>query len=102
MTIADLGVQPVQPCAAVKNGGIMVTVRVSSKGQIASPKAIREQVGLKEGAELAISVRGRDVIPRKVVDGSWRRWRGVLKSTYALQEHEREPREEIERDAKDS
>ena len=78
----------------------MLTAKVSSKGQVAIPKAIREQIGLQEGSELAISVQGRDLILRKVPAGSWRRWRGVLKGSGALQEHEREHREEIERDAK--
>ena len=76
----------------------MVTVRISSKGKIAIPKAIREEVGLEEGTELAIEIAGQDLIMRKVPSGSWRRWRGVLKGTNALEELEREHREEIERD----
>ena len=77
----------------------MIIVRVSSKGQIAIPKTIREQIGLTEGTDLAISVENQDLIMRKVSIGSWRRWRGVLKGSGALQEHEQEHREELRRDA---
>ena len=63
----------------------MVTVRVSSKGQIAIPKSIREQGGRKEGTELAIPVENRAIMLRKVADTSWRRWRGALKRGPAAQ-----------------
>jgi len=76
----------------------MMTVRVSANGEIAIPKSVREQIGLEEGAELAIAVEGQDLVIRKVVGGSWRRWRGVLKGTNALQAHEQEHREELKRD----
>jgi AbrB family looped-hinge helix DNA binding protein len=78
----------------------MVTARISSKGQIAIPKSIREQAGLKEGTELAISVENRAVMLRKVADTSWRRWRGALKGTGAIEELEQEHRREVERDEK--
>ncbi|MBI1748265.1 MAG: AbrB/MazE/SpoVT family DNA-binding domain-containing protein [Acidobacteria bacterium] len=76
----------------------MVTVRISSKGQIAIPKSIRDKVGLEEGTALAIVVRNQDLVMRKVPSGSWRRWRGALKGTNVLEDLEREHREEINQD----
>ena len=80
----------------------MITVRVSSKGQIAIPKAIREQVGLDTGTELAIEIKGQELVIKKIPRHSWRRWRGVLKGSDALQEHEQEHREELKKDAEGS
>lgn len=76
----------------------MITVKVSSKGQIAIPKSIRTEAGFKEGSRVEVRLRGRDVILRKSEQGTWRRWRGVLKGTRALAEHEREHRDELAAD----
>jgi AbrB family looped-hinge helix DNA binding protein len=76
----------------------MVTVKISSKGQIAIPKEIRKQLRLKEGSEIALEVHEKELVMRKVRAKSWRRWRGVLKGTGMLQDLEREHREELQKD----
>ena len=40
----------------------METVTVSSKGQIAIPKLIREALNLSEGTKLTLDVRGGEII----------------------------------------
>lgn len=37
-------------------------MKVTSKGQITIPKAIREQFGLRPGTEVEVIVRGEDVL----------------------------------------
>ena len=41
-----------------------MTVRLGAKGQIVVPKAVREQLGLKEGDALMLMVDGQRVILR--------------------------------------
>jgi AbrB family looped-hinge helix DNA binding protein len=52
---------------------------VSSKGQIAIPKAIRERLNLKAGTQLAVDVQGESLILRRVVSEfpDWRTMRGM-------------------------
>lgn len=78
------------------------TTRVSSKGQVVIPKAIRQQAGLREGTELAIELEGESVILRKARARSWRKWQGMLGGTGALQELEMEHRREVRKDAQRS
>ena len=74
----------------------MEKVTVSSKGQIAIPKAIRDALNLSEGAKLTLEVRGRDIVLSK--EPAWRKLQGAgagreLMSTFATvkkQERERE------------
>ncbi len=40
----------------------MTTVKVSSKGQIVLPKAIREKFGIKEGDELEVLDFGNEIV----------------------------------------
>lgn len=75
----------------------MKTLKISSKVQVVIPKMIRSRLGLKEGAELSVVNQGQNLTMRKVSSTSWRRWRGTLKGTNALQEHE----QEVERDAQE-
>ncbi len=42
----------------------VMTVRLGAKGQIVVPKAVREQLGLKEGDALMLVVDGQRVILR--------------------------------------
>ncbi len=42
----------------------VMTVRLGAKGQIVVPKAVREQLGLKEGDALMLMVEGQRVILR--------------------------------------
>jgi AbrB family looped-hinge helix DNA binding protein len=81
-------------------GENLITVRVSSKGQIVIPKAIRDKLGFSQGTGVDIGIQGSDLVLRKSKLKSWRKWRGALKGSKALQEHEKEHREEIQQDVK--
>jgi AbrB family looped-hinge helix DNA binding protein len=74
----------------------MLTVRLSAKGQMVIPKEVREEFDLHEGDLLSVKIEGDSLILRKVKEGNWRRWEGILKDTSALRDHEREHREEVE------
>ena len=53
----------------------MEQVTVSSKGQIAIPKQIREALNLKQGSKLTLEVRGHEIVLSK--GGAWRKLRGA-------------------------
>lgn len=53
----------------------MDKVTVSSKGQIAIPKLIREVLNLSEGAKLTIELRGQEIVLSK--EPAWRKLRGA-------------------------
>lgn len=74
------------------------TLTVSSKGQIAIPKAIREQIGLQEGTRLRLSVEGDTMVLRKSSEEVWEKWGGRFPKSRMLEDLEREHREEVERD----
>src|SRR5258708_5871303 len=78
----------------------MTKATISSKGQIAIPKAVRDRLNLKAGTELVIDVQGEDLVMKRLVRDfpNWRtmrgmfrgsadeldeRWRGVLPSRQA-------------------
>ena len=48
---------------------------VSSKGQIAIPKQVREALNLTEGSRLTLEVRGREIVLSK--GAAWRRLQGA-------------------------
>jgi AbrB family looped-hinge helix DNA binding protein len=74
-------------------------VRVSSKGQIVIPKAIRQQLGIAQGDACEVEVREGEMVLRPVRrSGDWRRWQGLLRGTTALEEHLDEHRREVEGD----
>ncbi len=83
----------------MKNGEIVKTTKLSSKGQVIIPADIREELRLKEGTEFAVRARGRAVVLEPMKRRSWRLWRGVLKGKDILAALEKEHRAEIERDA---
>ena len=70
----------------------MEEITVSSKGQIAIPKQVREALNLTEGARLSLEVRGQEIILSK--GGAWRRLQGaggdLMKAFAAFKEEERE------------
>ena len=74
----------------------MEKVTVSSKGQIAIPKNIRDALNLCEGAKLSVEVRGQEIVLSK--EPAWRKLQGAgrgrdLMRTFAAfrkQERERE------------
>jgi len=74
--------------------------RMSSKGQIAIPKPIRDQLGLDEGTDLSIRVEGDSLILRKFARDRWRRWRGKNPGSPLLKDLAKERRVERRRDAK--
>ena len=74
----------------------MEKVTVSSKGQIAIPKNIREALNLSEGARLTLEVKGQRIVLSKVP--AWKKLRGSasghdlmkLFAAHRKQERERE------------
>ena len=80
----------------------MLTIKVSSKGQIAIPKLVRERLGLTEGSQLALEIKENNLILHKVSSPSWKKWRGSLRGTNALQEYEQEHHQEVQQDEENS
>ena len=74
----------------------MEKVTVSSKGQIAIPKNIREALNLSEGARLTLEVKGQRIVLSKVP--AWKKLQGsatghnLMKpfASHRKQERERE------------
>ncbi len=73
----------------------MLKTRMSSKGQIAIPKPVREKLDLREGTELAILVEGQNVILRKLVLKDWRRWSGRFPNGGMVEALQKEHRGEV-------
>ena len=53
----------------------MEQVTVSSKGQIAIPKRVREELNLSEGSKLNLEVRGHEIVLSK--GDAWKKLRGA-------------------------
>ena len=53
----------------------MDKVTVSSKGQIAIPKQVREALNLTEGSKLTLEVRGQEIVLSK--GDAWRKLKGA-------------------------
>jgi AbrB family looped-hinge helix DNA binding protein len=53
----------------------MMEVTVSSKGQIAIPKSVRETLNLAEGAKLSLEVRGHEIVLSKAP--AWKKLQGA-------------------------
>ncbi len=79
----------------------MSTVTMSSKGQVVIPAAVRQALGLKEGAKLEITTEGDEAVLRPLRRSgsrkSWKSWRGSLSGTRALEEHLAEHRRDASR-----
>lgn len=54
-------------------------VTVSSKGQIAIPKAVRDALNLSEGAKLRIELRGQQIILSR--EPGWKKLEGAAAGT---------------------
>ena len=80
----------------------MLKARVSSRGQLALPKDVREQLGLGEGVCVTVRIEGDEVILRKAVTGDWREWEGRFKGSDLLGDRARNRRKELARDRKRS
>ena len=53
----------------------MERVTLSSKGQIAIPKAVRSALNLRQGAKLTLEVRGQEIVLSP--EPSWKKLRGA-------------------------
>jgi len=53
----------------------MEQITVSSKGQIAIPKAVRDALNLSEGAKLTLEVRGQEIVLSK--EPAWKKLQGA-------------------------
>ena len=80
----------------------MLKARLSSRGQLALPKEVRDQLGLGEGTCLTVRVEGDEVILRKALAGDWREWEGRFKGSDLLADLEKNRRRELTRDRKRS
>jgi AbrB family looped-hinge helix DNA binding protein len=72
----------------------MEQITVSSKGQIAIPKAVRDALNLSEGTKLTLDVRGQEIVLSK--QPSWKKLqgaaagRGLMAAFSAFRKRERE------------
>jgi AbrB family looped-hinge helix DNA binding protein len=59
----------------------MTKTTISSKGQIAIPKAVRERLSLKAGTEISIDVQGEAMVLKRLVRNhpDWRTMRGMFR-----------------------
>ena len=62
----------------------MEKVTVSSKGQIAIPKQVREALNLTESTKLTLGVRGQEIVLSK--GEAWRKLRGAAADVPDLME----------------
>jgi AbrB family looped-hinge helix DNA binding protein len=70
----------------------MDKVTVSSKGQIAIPKQVREALNLAEGTKLILEVRGQEIVLSK--GAAWRKLQGAGRDiTKELADFRKEERE---------
>ncbi len=53
----------------------MQKVTISSKGQVAIPKAIRDALNLSEGVKLTLEVRGHEIVLSK--EPAWKKLQGA-------------------------
>jgi len=59
----------------------MTKATISSKGQIAIPKSIRDRLRLKPGTQLAIDVQGEQIVMKRLNSGlpHWSTMRGMFR-----------------------
>jgi AbrB family looped-hinge helix DNA binding protein len=79
----------------------MTKTKISSKGQIAIPKAVRDRLDLKAGTEISIDVQGEALVMRRLVRNlpDWRTMQGMVPGGESLtQALEAEHRAELARD----
>ena len=75
-----------------------LTARLSSKGQIAIPKQIRDELGLTQGDELKVELRGEEIVLERRSDEDWKRWSGAFKGLPLLEDLASERELERQRD----
>jgi AbrB family looped-hinge helix DNA binding protein len=78
----------------------MTKATISSKGQIAIPKAIRERLNLRAGTEISIDVRGEALVMKRLVRNypDWRTMQGMVRGGSLTQALEAEHRAELARE----
>ena len=71
-----------------KRRPIMTKATISSKGQIAIPKAVRERLNLKAGTEVMIDVQGETLVMKRMVRNypDWHTMRGMAGGGESLTE----------------
>jgi AbrB family looped-hinge helix DNA binding protein len=79
----------------------MTKATISSKGQIAIPKAVRERLNLKAGTEVSIDVQGEALVMKKTVRNNpdWLTMRGMFRGADLLKDLTDERAAEIARDS---
>jgi AbrB family looped-hinge helix DNA binding protein len=78
----------------------MTKATISSKGQIAIPKAVRERLRLNAGTELSIDVQGEVLVMKRMVRNypDWRTMRGMFRGANLLKDLADDRATEIARD----
>ena len=79
----------------------MTKTTVSSKGQIAIPKAVRERLNLKSGTEVSLDIQGDAMVVKRLVRTlpDWRTMQGMAQGGESLTEAlEAEHRAELARE----
>jgi AbrB family looped-hinge helix DNA binding protein len=78
----------------------MTKATISSKGQVAIPKAVRERLNLKSGTEVSIDVQGEALVMKRLVKNypDWHTMRGMFQGENLLQDLTDEHTAEIARD----
>jgi AbrB family looped-hinge helix DNA binding protein len=74
---------------------------ISSRGQIAIPKTVRDRLNLKPGTDLSVEVRGETLVMKRLVPNypDWRTMQGMVRSGGSLSEAlEAEHRAELARE----
>lgn len=62
-----------------------MTTKISAKGQVSIPKAVRDRLNLKAGTEVVIDVEGETLVMKRVRDlPDWRTMRGLAKGGASL------------------
>ena len=69
---------------------------MSSKGQIAIPKAVRDALNLSEGTKLTLDVRGQEIVLSK--QPSWRKLQGAAAGRDLMTEFSAFKKKERERE----
>ena len=71
-------------------------VTVSSKGQIAIPKAVRDALNLSEGSKLTIELQGQKIILSK--EPTWKKLEGAAAGTNLIKAFATHKKRERERE----
>lgn len=62
----------------------MTTARVTSKGQVVIPAAIRRRLGIRKGTQLIVETRGEEIVLRRASRAYFESLSGILKGGKSL------------------